>query len=89
MTWRLFDDKDLQVADEFEIKDSSDGQVWAQAVITEVIEKRLVDMTDKDFEFSQYDKESPEELVVSYRKIYGDKVNLDTMVKMIKFELIS
>ncbi len=27
-------------------------------------------------------------MIASFKKYYGDKVNLDTMVKMVKFKLI-
>ena len=28
-------------------------------------------------------------MIASFKKYYGDKVNLDTMVKMIKFKLVN
>lgn len=89
VTWRLFDDKDLKIGDELEFINSETKEVFARAIITKVREKKLGDITDDDFEFSGYKKEDENELIKHYKAIYGDKVNWDTMVKMIKFKLIN
>ena len=44
-TWRLFDDKDLQVGDHLSLVNSADKQEFAQAEIIEVREKKLGEIT--------------------------------------------
>lgn len=85
-TWRLFDDKDLRVGDELVLVNKETGEEFAKAVITKVREKKLKDLQDNDFEgHEKY--ESEEKMYETYRKYYGDKVNPDTIVKIIDFEL--
>lgn len=87
ITWRLFDDKDLQVGDKLEFLNKETGEKFAEADITDVREKELGLIIDEDLvgheKFS-----SPEEMIETYRKYYGDKVNENTIVKMISFKLI-
>lgn len=86
-TWRLFDDKNLSLNDEFEIQEWETGKNFGKAVIIKVEEKKLKDLQDSDFEgHEKY--ESEEKMYETYRKYYGEKVNPDTIVKMIDFELI-
>jgi len=87
VTWRLFDDKDLREGDGFEIINADTKEVVGQAIISEVKEKNLAEITEADYEYSHYDKETQTEMLEHYRKIYGDKVSLDTIVKIIKFKL--
>jgi len=87
-TMRLFDDKDLQEGDELELVDSDSGEVFSMATITEVVSKKLEEVDDVDLEgHEKWDNKN--EMLQSFKKYYGDKVNLDTMVKVVKFQLIS
>ena len=86
-TWRLFDDKNLQVGDEIELIDAKTGIAFADATITSVVERKIKDLTDEELKNHQYN--SREEMIQSHRNYYGDKVNLDTIVKIIIFELLS
>ena len=86
-TWRLFDDKNLQTGDEIELIDAKTGIAFADATITDLQEKTIKDLTDEELKNHQYN--SREEMIKSHRDYYGDKVNLDTIVKIIIFELIS
>lgn len=87
-TMRVFDDKDLKEGDELELKDSDSGEVFSRAVITEVISKRLKDVDDVDLEgHEKWDNK--EEMLLSLKKYYGDKVNWDTMIKVVKFKLLN
>lgn len=85
-TFRLFDDKDLQVGDEFTMV-TRDGEVLTEfgtAVITQVDLRTLSTLTAED-----YDGHEPvADPVNVYRDYYGDTVNLDTEVKIIRFQVI-
>lgn len=86
-TWRLFDNKDLRVGGELVFVNKDTEEEFAKAVITKVREKKLKDVQDNDFEgHEKY--ESEEKMYETYRRYYGEKVNPDTLVKMIDFELI-
>ena len=87
VTWRLFDDKDLSVGDEVELINWNTGEVFGKATLTGVKEKKLGDINEDDY-VGHEKFESKEEMYETYKKYYGDKVNLDTIVKIIKFELI-
>ena len=89
VTWRLFDDKDLKVGDELDFVNADSVESFGGAVILETYEKKLGEISDEDFIFSNYKKETPEELLNHYRNIYGDKVDWDTMVKVVKFKLLN
>ena len=85
-TWRMFDDKDLQTGDELEFVVSETLTPFAKARITKVKEKQLGDITELDAKGHET-FESTDEMLATYRKYYGDHVTLDTLVKMINFEL--
>ncbi|OGN07970.1 MAG: hypothetical protein A3C61_00900 [Candidatus Yanofskybacteria bacterium RIFCSPHIGHO2_02_FULL_39_10] len=85
-TMRLFDDKDLKVGDDLELINSDDGNVFAKAVIMDVINKKLAEVDDVDLD--GHEKwNNKEEMLESLKKYYGDRVNLDTIVKIIRFNL--
>jgi len=87
VTWRLFDDKELQVGDEVDLINWNTKEVVGGAKLTEVREKPLGEIEESDFD--GHEKfESEKEMYETYRKYYGDKVDENTIVKIIKFELI-
>ena len=87
VTWRLFDDKNIQVGDQAELIDWESGEKFAEAEITGVREKRLGEIEEKDSEgHEKY--QSNEEMLEHYKKYYGGKVDMDTIVKIIDFELL-
>ncbi len=86
-TWRLFDDKDLQVRDRLSLVNSVDRQEFAQAEIVEVREKKLGEITEEDYEgHSRY--ESLEKMIESFRGHYGAGVTPETLVKIVRFKLV-
>lgn len=86
VTYRLFDDKNLQIGDRVDLINWNTKEVFGEGKLTEVIEKSLGKLEESDFE--GHEKfENEEEMYETYRKYYGDKVNEDTIVKIIKFEL--
>jgi len=86
-TWRLFDDKDLQVGNKLEFINASSGEPFANAEILSVIEKKLGKIQEDDFEGHEKFK-NLEEMYETYKEYYGDEVNPETSVKIIKFKLL-
>lgn len=85
-TWRLFDDKDLQVGDLLTLQVWETGKDFGKATITDVKEKKLGELEEADYE--GHEKfESQEDMLKKYKEYYGNKVNLYTVVKMITFTL--
>ena len=88
VTWRLFDDKDLQEGDLLELVDWDTKMNFATAEILEIREKPLSSITEDDFD--GHEKfESKDEMLKTYKEFYGDSVDWVTFVKMIRFRLIS
>ncbi|HEX5447665.1 MAG TPA: reverse transcriptase-like protein [Candidatus Saccharimonadales bacterium] len=90
-TWRLFDDKDLSVNDQLRVIDKvnpDDGNSWrviGEAVVTEIVAKKLGDVTDKDMAGHEIYR-SKDEMLEVYRRRYGERVNLDDPVKIVYFK---
>ncbi len=90
-TWRLYDDKNLSVDDEIRIVDKVNPdipdtwQVIGHARVNEVVEKRLGDVTPEDMKGHEVFG-SDDEMLAKYRSYYGDRVTLDTPVKIIYFD---
>lgn len=85
-TWRLFDDKDLQVGDIVSLIDNDKDEIFGEAEIVKITEKPFGDITDEDFE--GHEKfESKEKMYETYKGYYGDRVNSDSIVKTVKFKL--
>lgn len=91
-TWRLYDDKNIQVNDEVILIDKVDPtnpEVWDEvgtAIVDMVIEKRLGEIAKKDFDGHETFA-SREEMLKIYQKYYGPQVTFETPVKMIHFTL--
>ncbi len=89
-TWRLFDDKQLSVGDVVSFIDKVDPEdesTWHSVgcgVINTIVEKRLRDIDKNDYD-GHDSYESQNELVSTFKSYYGDKVTLDTPVKIIYF----
>jgi ribonuclease HI len=91
-TWRIYDDKNISVNDELEFidkVDADDPSTWvsfAGGRVDRVLEKRLGDIDDTDFEgHSSY--ESREAMLAAYQEYYGPEVTYETPVKIIHFTL--
>ncbi|MBI2003425.1 MAG: ASCH domain-containing protein [Parcubacteria group bacterium] len=87
-TWRLFDDKDLKVGDKLEFLNAETLEKFAEAEIIDIKKKRLGEIENSDYE-GQRKFDSQEEMLKHYKTIYGDKVDLDTEVKIVKFRLFN
>lgn len=87
-TWRLFDDKDLSIGDELELREFGTNNLFAKATITEVVEKKFSELTQAD-KAGHEDFTSDEEMYKTYSHYYGTMVNSESMLKIIRFELTS
>lgn len=87
ITWRLFDDKDLQVNDHLALINSGSLEKFAEARITAVKEKKLGGLEVEDYKGHE-PFASTDDMLAHYREYYGPEVSLDTRVKMITFELV-
>ncbi|HKR82202.1 MAG TPA: reverse transcriptase-like protein [Candidatus Saccharimonadales bacterium] len=89
-TWRMYDDKDLQVDDDISLIDKVDPDnraTWrtiGTAHIDEVVQKRLGDLDEADLRGHEQFS-SPREMLETYRKYYGPSVSLQTTLKIIRF----
>lgn len=84
-TWRLFDDKDLQIGDELVFINKENLEEFGSAKITDMKVKALGNLSDDDW--AGHEKYESEEVMYShYRQYYGDKVNKDSEVKILSFD---
>lgn len=88
VTWRLFDEKNIQANDKIDLINWNTGEKFATGIILEIREKKLGEIKDADF--AGHEKfNDKEEMLKTYQRYYGDKVNWETIVKIIKFRLIN
>lgn len=66
-TWRLFDDKNLKTGDKVELLYWETKEKFADAEIIRVLEKRLGEITEKDFDGHET-FESREAMLETYKK---------------------
>jgi ribonuclease HI len=89
-TWRMYDDKDLSVNDEVKLLDKVDPQrpeTWkiiGMAQIKEVIQKRLGDISENDYN-GHREYKSTQQILDEFKGYYGNQVSLDTPIKIIRF----
>lgn len=88
VTWRLWDDKNLRKGDCVDFLENGTEKHFATARITKVVEKKLGEITDDDKKGHEVIK-NVQEMYVRYSKYYGRKVYPSTVVKVIKFKLIT
>lgn len=83
-TWRLFDDKDLQVGDELIFINKETNESFGNSTITDIKIRTLGTLTDADWEGHERFA-SDEEMYATYRKYYGTKVDEGSEIKIITF----
>ena len=86
-TWRIFDDKDIKNGDIMKFLVWETKEEFAIAKIIEVSEKTFKDLDEEDIEGHEKFS-SKEEMYETYSTYYNKKVDKNTVVKIIKFELI-
>jgi hypothetical protein len=87
VTWRLFDDKDVRVGDKVEFLNWETKEKFCEVEITAVKEKKLGEIEEADFNGQETFKDK-EEMLQTYQKYYGEKVNWETIVKIINFKIL-
>lgn len=87
-TWRLWDDKDLQVGDVLDFLETDTEKHFATAKLTKVIEKPLGSLNEEDKAGHEKFKDD-EEMYRTYTGYYNRAVDKDTIVKIIWFTLIN
>jgi len=92
-TWRLYDDKDLSVNDQVLFIDKvkpNNPETWVQigtGQINTVIQKRLGDITDEDFDGHEKFT-TKQHMLETYQAYYGPQVTFDTPVKIVRFNFL-
>lgn len=87
-TWRIFDDKDLQVGDKLEFINKETLETFGHAKITSLKIKTLRTLEEDDW--IGHDKySSEEEMYTDFKKFYGDNLTKDTEVKILFFNFKS
>lgn len=86
-TWRLWDDKDLQVGDRVSFLNSETREEFSVGELTKAIEKQFKDLRDSDW--SGHEKfKTDEEMYESYTNYYNREVTPETFLKIIHFKII-
>ena len=85
-TWRIFDDKDIKVGDEIQFLVWETKEVFANAKISYVVEKMFKELNEQDLDGHEKFK-TKQEMYATYSNYYNKKVDENTVVKIIKFEL--
>ena len=87
VTWRFFDDKDIQAGDAVGLINWNTREQFGSAVITAVVEKPFSEITEADMEghekFSDFD-----EMKHVYQSYYPLDMVDEATVKMIHFKLL-
>jgi len=86
-TWRLWDDKNLQEGDYISLVKRPELEEFAQAIITNVSEKKMGRINKDDFLGHEKFK-NQKEMYETYSDYYKRKVDGNTPVKIIRFRLI-
>jgi ribonuclease HI len=86
-TWRLFDDKQLDVGDRLQLINGVDGQVFGYAVIKRITVKYLSDLNADDMQGHEYFS-STNEVLTEFRRYYGPGVEAKDVVKVIDFDFL-
>lgn len=87
-TWRLWDDKDLQVGDKVSFLNSATKEKFTVGELIQVTEKAFKDLTNDDWQgHEKFNNEK--EMYDSYSKFYNRDVTPETLVKIIHFKLIN
>ncbi|HOR23307.1 ribonuclease HI family protein [Candidatus Saccharibacteria bacterium] len=84
-TWRLFDDKDLDVDDHLEFIDSGTKKTFGYATITKITIKKIRDIDDYD-KLNHKSYPSQKAMLADFKRYYGKNVTLGSVVKVIEYD---
>ncbi len=86
-TWRLFDDKNIKEGEELIFINSETGEQFCTAKVTKTVTRTLGTLSDEDW-IGHERYSSEEEMYKTFREYYGDKVDKNTEVKIVSFDLL-
>jgi len=86
VTWRFFDDKDIQIGDELGFFVNNDECSFGHATVTDVVEKKVCELTPEELKAQNYD--SVEKVVETHPKFMNREMNKNTDLKIITFRLM-
>jgi len=86
-TWRLFDDKQLEVDDILQLINSDDSKPFGYAKINRIVVKHIKDVTDDDMERHKIYK-NIDAIINEFKGYYGNKVRPESVVKIIDFSFL-
>lgn len=87
-TFRLLDDKDLQVGNEIELVNWETKEPFGKAIVLEAYDKELGQLVEADF-VGHEKYENEEQMYASFREFYGDQVTPETVVRIVRFKMLS
>jgi ribonuclease HI len=83
-TWRIDDEKQLDVGDEIQFINSQSGASFGYGRIREITKKRIVDIDEHD-KVGHKVYRNDAEILAEFRKFYGPEVTTNTIVKVVKY----
>jgi len=83
-TWRLFDDKQLEIGDDIQLINSQTGMIFGYGLIEQISSKRIKDLDDND-KMGHEKYVNDEAMMNQFRKYYGNTVTGSTIVKVVKY----
>lgn len=86
-TWRLFDEKNLQVGEIIDLIKRPELSVFAQAKITEVIQTKMGNLSSNEKQGHET-YINDEEMYKTYSGYYNKPVSSETVVTIYRFELV-
>lgn len=84
-TWRLNDDKQLEVGDELQFMSSATSTIFGYGQIEQVVSKRIKDLNDDD-KTGHENYENDAQMLTEFRKFYGPEVTQESIVKVVKYK---
>ncbi|MBW2978561.1 ASCH domain-containing protein [Candidatus Woesearchaeota archaeon] len=87
ITWRFFDDKNLEKDDVVSFLIWETGEEFGRAKLISVKEKPLNRLSEDDW-IGHEKFDSDKEMFETYSKYYNQKIDENSLVKIIRFELV-
>ena len=87
VTWRLFDDKNLQAGDTVELMNWQTREVFATAKLKRVWEKPMKELSSQEMDGHE-SYPSAEEFYKTYATYYRQPIGPETVAKLIEFEIL-
>jgi hypothetical protein len=86
-TWRLFDDKNITSGDIVSFVVWESGEEFAKAKILNVVEKKFSELKQSDYNGHE-PFSSEKEMYEQYAVYYNREIDENTVLKIIKFEIV-